>query len=100
MKKEIAGQPAWLWAVGAGLVIVGYLYFKSHSASSSAPAGGGTPGGGGGGGTATGGGQWSLKEWVTQHQASPAPAPHKPHKPHVDPGGPIRRHGDHDGFRG
>ena len=34
MKKEIAGQPAWLWAVGAGLVIVGYLYFKSHSASS------------------------------------------------------------------
>lgn len=36
MDKEIAGQPMWVWLVGAGVVIVGYLYFKSRS--SAAPA--------------------------------------------------------------
>jgi hypothetical protein len=62
MEKEIAGQPLWLWLVGAGIVVVGIWYFKSHSSSSStqqqAPAPVNTPG---------------FTEFLTQHQGQPNP---------------------------
>lgn len=32
-KKEIAGLPVWMWGVGGLAVVLGYLYFKSHSSS-------------------------------------------------------------------
>jgi hypothetical protein len=45
MQKEILGQPAWLWAVGAVVLVGGYLYLRSHSSSSASgqqkPAGSG-----------------------------------------------------------
>jgi len=64
------GQPAWLWAIGAVVVVGGYLWLKhSQSSSSSSSGSGGTPTGkGGAGATITTG---SFQEWVTQHQGSP-----------------------------
>lgn len=74
MKQEVAGQPLWLWAVGAAVVIGGYLYFRSHqSSSSSSTPSAGTPGGGGKSSSTS-----SFKEWITQHQGPPSP--HKKHK--------------------
>jgi hypothetical protein len=48
MHKEVFGVPAWMWGVGAVVVVGGYLYLSHKSASSSAggqqkPAGGGQP---------------------------------------------------------
>lgn len=34
--KKIMGQPAWMWAVGAGVVVVGYILLKRKPAA--APA--------------------------------------------------------------
>jgi hypothetical protein len=47
MHKEVMGLPAWMWGVGAVVLIGGYLYL-SHKSSSSAsgqqkPAGSGQP---------------------------------------------------------
>ena len=60
MDKEFAGQPLWLWLVGAGIIVVGYLWFKSHSSSQAPAQTGGT-----GKSTSTS----SFKEWIVQHQA-------------------------------
>ena len=61
MDKEFAGQPLWLWLAGAGVVVLGYLYFKSHSSQPSQQA----QTGGTGKSTSTS----SFKEWIVQHQA-------------------------------
>lgn len=82
MKKEIAGQPVWLWMLGAGAVVLGYLYFKSRSSQQPGQQGGQ----GGRAGTATGGGQYSFKEWITQHQGPPGRPP-----PPAHPGPPARK---------
>jgi hypothetical protein len=84
VKKEVAGQPVWLWAVGAVVIVGGYLYFthKASSASSASSPGSGTGQGGKSSNTSM------FKEWLVQHQGGPKPKP-KP-KP-VNPGGPIRR---------
>ena len=67
MDKEFAGQPLWLWLVGAGVVVVGIWWFTRHqSQGQSAAQTGGT-----GKSTSTS----SFKEWITQHQA-----PSKTHK--------------------
>ena len=90
MKKEIAGQPVWLWATGAAVVIAGYLYF-SHRAKTASSSGQGQ-GQGTGAGKSTS--SSSFKEWLVQHQGGPAKPPKPPHhkpKPPVDPGGPRRR---------
>lgn len=42
LKKEVAGQPLWLWGLGAVIVIGGYLYFRSQSSGSSASSGSGS----------------------------------------------------------
>jgi len=79
VKKEIAGQPVWLWAVGAVVVVGGYLYF-THRASSASPSGTGS-------GTGQPAGKSSssstFKEWLVQHQGGPHPKPKpKPRKRH------------------
>lgn len=39
MDKKIAGQPAWLWAIAAVVVVGGYLYFKhTQSGAAAQPA--------------------------------------------------------------
>lgn len=44
MDKEFAGQPLWIWLVGAVVVVGGYLYLTHGSkASAQQPAAGGTP---------------------------------------------------------
>lgn len=70
MKQEIAGQPVWLWLTAAGVVVVGYLWFK-HSQSSASSQPSGPPA------KSTS----SFQEWITQHQA-----PSKTHK-HPKPAG-------------
>lgn len=57
MDREIAGQPLWLWVTGAGIVILGYLYFRSHSSASSAPQDTGAPP------TSTSSFKESIKDW-------------------------------------
>lgn len=64
MKKELAGQPVWLWAAGAGVILLGYLYFRSHSSASSGQPSAGTPGGGGKSSATS-----TWKEWLVQHNA-------------------------------
>jgi hypothetical protein len=76
VKKEIAGQPVWLWAVGAAVVIGGYVYFTRRAAPASA---GGQSGQGGGKSTSS----TNIKEWIVQHQGGPRPKPRpKPKPPH------------------
>ena len=86
--KEFLGQPAWVWAAGAGAVILGYLYIRSKSSSPQQAGGGGQRRAGGGYGPAG----WTtdtFKIWVRQHQGSP--------RPKVNPGGPRKGHGgDYD----
>lgn len=59
MDKKIAGQPLWLWALGAVVVVGGYLYFKSHSSQQAQPSGQQGP---------PSKSTSSFKEWITQHQ--------------------------------
>lgn len=66
MKQEVAGQPLWLWAVGAVVIVGGYLYFRSHQSASSGTPSAGTPGSGGKSSSTS-----SFKEWITQHQGPP-----------------------------
>ena len=64
MKKEIAGIPVWIYAIGAAVVIGGYLWIKHQQSSTSA----GTPGQGTGGqGKSTS----SISEQITEWQSSP-----------------------------
>ena len=73
MDKEVAGQPLWLWAVGAAVVIGGFLYFRSHG--SSAASSSGQPASGGSKSKDTS----SFKETITNLQGPPAPG-HKKKK--------------------
>ncbi len=76
MNKEVAGQPGWLWPVGAVVIVGGYLYFTHRAKSASSATPGGT-GQGGGKSSSTS----SFKEWLVQHQGGPAPKPEpKPKK--------------------
>jgi hypothetical protein len=68
MDRELAGQPLWLWAVGAGVVVLGYLYFRSHSSTTPASSSG-QPAGGAGKSTETS----SFKETITNLQGPPSP---------------------------
>lgn len=69
MDKEIAGQPLWLWGLGAVIVVGGYLYFRSHSSTSSS----GTPSSGTGqGGTGKDVSQSSFKETIKDWQGAPS----------------------------
>lgn len=71
--QKIAGQPAWVWGVGLGAVVLGYLYIRSRGASSATAAKGtgeGTGTGaaaGGGGGAQTGWTTETFKVWVRDH---------------------------------
>jgi hypothetical protein len=81
VKKEFLGQPVWLWAAGAAVIVGGYLYLRhkqSTAASTQSSTGAGT---GGRQGTATGGGSYSLQEWIVQHQASPPKPKRRPRVP-------------------
>ena len=71
---KLMGQPAWMWAAGAGVVILGYLIIRSKSSKSGQGSGQGTgaqrPQGGPGG--------WStqtFKIWVRDHHGRPAGHP-------------------------
>jgi hypothetical protein len=69
MDKQLAGQPLWLWGLGAVIVVGGYLYFKSHSSSSAqqpAPGGGGKS-------TSTS----TFHETITNLQQPPSPGKKK-----------------------
>ena len=70
MDKQLAGQPLWLWGLGAVIVVGGYLYFKSRSSSSSQPS---APAGGGGKSTSTS----TFKETITNLQGPPSPGKKK-----------------------
>jgi hypothetical protein len=91
MGKEYGGIPLWMWLAGGGVVVLGYLYIRSHSAASSKSTGSG----GGGGGAGGGGGKYAstthttLRETITDLQSHPKPKAKKP--PRVNPGGPDRR---------
>lgn len=66
-KGELLGQPWWVWAAGAGALVLGYLYLKSHQQQASTPQGAGGQRGGGAGG---GGMPWStqsLSLWIKDH---------------------------------
>jgi hypothetical protein len=84
LKKEVAGQPIWLWGVAAVVVVGGYLYIRSKSSSAAPSAGTGTGTGGGGKDTS------SFKETIKDWQSSPTKPSPKP-KPTVNPGGPERK---------
>ena len=83
--KEFLGQPAWLWAVGAVVIVGGYLYIK-HQSSSASTSGSGTSGQGGQDKSSS-----NLKETITDWQSPPSnPKPGK--KPHQGGGaGPERK---------
>jgi hypothetical protein len=85
--KGFLGQPGWMWAVGAGVIVLAYLYLKSHQSPQQAGQGGGQGTGGGGrqGGAGTGWTATSFTSWVTDHQGPPNP--HKP-KPKPKPKSP------------
>lgn len=68
---EFLGQPAWIWAVGAAAVLLGYLYIKSKS--SQQPASG--QGGPRQGGAPTGWTTNTFKIWVRDHHGQPGPKP-------------------------
>jgi hypothetical protein len=73
LKKEVAGQPIWLWGVAAVVVVGGYLYIRSRSSSATPSAGTSTGGGGGGGG---GKDTSSFRETIKDWQSSPTtPSP-------------------------
>lgn len=38
LKEEIAGIPGWIWLVGAGVVVLGYLYLRHQSSSTQGSA--------------------------------------------------------------
>jgi hypothetical protein len=84
VKKDFLGQPVWLWAVGAVVVIGGYLYFTRHTSQPAAGAAAGQGGQAGGKSTSTS----SFQEWITQHQGGPSKS--KP-KPKPQQGGPERQ---------
>lgn len=93
MKKEYLGQPLWLWATGAVVVVGGYWWFTRRAATAGAT--GATDGQAPGhksSSTAT------FKEWITQHQGGPKPKP-KPKPPHrgPHPRPPRRRRRHHRG---
>lgn len=85
MKKEILGQPLWLWAVGAAVIVGGYLYIR-HQQSAATPGQGGT----GSGSTASPQDTSSFNDWIEQHDASPGTTPKSKHHPKVNPGGPNK----------
>lgn len=66
MDKTFAGQPLWLWAVGAAVVIGGYLYITHKSGTSSASTPAPTSGGGGKGKSTT-----TIHETITDLQSPP-----------------------------
>jgi len=63
VKRELAGQPLWIWVVGAVVVVGGYLWFRHQqsTAATTPSAPGGGSGGGGGKDTSTVNEQ--IKEW-------------------------------------
>lgn len=63
MKREFLGQPVWLWAAGAVLIVGGYWYFSHKSATSS-----GSSTGAGAGGTEKSSNDENLKETITDWQ--------------------------------
>lgn len=67
MDKEFLGQPAWIWAVGAAVVIGGYLYITHSKKSSSSGAAPSSGGGGGGGGKST----YTIHETISDLQSHP-----------------------------
>lgn len=72
MDKEVLGQPVWLWAAGAVVVIGGYLYFRSHSSTASTSSSGT-----GQGGTGKDTSQSSFKETIKNWQSSPTTHKHR-----------------------
>jgi len=78
VKKEIAGQPVWLWGLGAVVVVGGYLYFTHRAKSASSSGSSGGQGGQGGGKSSS---TSSFKEWLVQHQGGPGPKPKPKPKP-------------------
>ena len=76
-KGELLGQPWWVWAAGAGAILLGYWYFKTHSSQAAAgKAGQGSAGGraaGGGGGSRLGVTFSDLNQWARDHQAPVRP---------------------------
>lgn len=70
MDKEIAGQPLWLWLAGAGVVVLGYLWFKSHSSSTSQPSGSS-------GQAQPSKSTSSFRETITDLQSAPTPSTKK-----------------------
>ena len=45
MDKELGGVPVWMWAAGAGVAVLGFLYIRSHSSQTSQSSGQGSGGG-------------------------------------------------------
>lgn len=70
MDKEVAGQPLWLWAVGAVVIVGGFLYFRSHQSSSATSGQGAGQSGGGGGGKFTS--RSSFQETITELHSHPS----------------------------
>lgn len=59
------GIPVWGWAVGGVALVVGYLWFKSHSSSSSSGSSGTAKSGGGAAGPGGGNERFTevIREW-------------------------------------
>ena len=78
---EFLGQPTWIWAVGAGAILLGYLYIRSKSSTSGQGTGSGAPRQGGG---PTGWTTDTFKIWVRDHHGQPGPGPKPKPKPKGD----------------
>lgn len=86
--KEFLGQPAWMWAVGGGVILIGYLYIRSRSKTA-----GQQPGSGQGqqrpyGAYAGGPHGWTSQTfsiWVRQHDGGGHRPPREP-RPRPGPG--------------
>lgn len=104
LKKPVMGLPAWMWGVGAVVLVGGYLYLR-HSSSSSASSSQQKPTGGQpvavvGGGSPTGLSMEQLLLMFEDLQGSKSKGHghgrhggghhHKPPPHHVNPGGPER----------
>jgi hypothetical protein len=87
--KGFLGQPGWMWAVGGGVILLAYLYLKSHqSPQQQSGQGSGAGSGGRGGGAPTGWTSTSFMSWIEDHNAPPTgtKGPPKPKpKPKPDP---------------
>jgi hypothetical protein len=81
-KKELFGQPYWMWAVGGLVVVGGYLYLRSKSKNTGQSSGGGTgTSAGGGGGQRFGVTFTDLSQWLRDHQKPPARKRKPSHEP-------------------